>query len=194
MAITTIPSSGTTDGTNLVKLHSTTLSSAAATVSIDGFFTSDYDVYKIFVYNYENETDAKAAFWRVNVGGTAQSSGIYTSAGTYGRVNTSGTTGDGPIGNYNSYNQQYFSWVSGHNVGTNFSKMTSEMIIFNPLQTHSFKDIHYKIAYEGNSNVLYNENFTCKVQTTSALSGFTFLPDSGGNIETGTFTLYGVRT
>ena len=48
-AITALPAAISTG--SLVKLHSSSISSDTASVSIDGHFTSDYDVYKFIVYD-----------------------------------------------------------------------------------------------------------------------------------------------
>jgi hypothetical protein len=184
---------GTVSGAGgLVKLHSTTLSSEASSVSIDGHFTSAYDVYQLHVYNYENATDNQAAFWRANVGGTAQASAIYLSSGNGLTTTTSDATAASAIGTYDAYNQQYFTWQVTQNTGTDLSKTNSIITIFNPLDTTHNKTIHYHVSYEPDSTYINAyEHFAVKVRTNSALSGLTFLAASG-NINSGTFTLYGV--
>ena len=184
---------GTISGAGgLVKLHSTTLSSAASSVSIDGHFTSAYDVYQLHVYNYENATDNQAAFWRANVGGTAQASAIYLSSGNGMTTTDADASANSAIGVYDAYNQQYFTWQQTQNTGTDLSKTNSIITIFNPLDTTHNKTIHYNVSYEPNQTYINAyEHFAVKVRTNSALSGLTFLAASG-NISTGTFTLYGV--
>ena len=109
-AVTALPAAIETG--SLVKLHSTSISSDTASVSIDGHFTSDYDIYKFIVYDYTNATDDQAIFFRANVGGSAQSSGIYFSTGQYSYVNTSNSPSSGDFGTYSAYNQQYFGGIS----------------------------------------------------------------------------------
>ena len=189
-AVTALPAAITTG--SLVKLHSSSISSDTASVSIDGHFTSDYDIYKFIVYDYTHATDNTAAFFRVNVGGSAQSSGIYWSAGLYANTNGSGNTTDGNFGTYSNYNQQYFGWVQSLNNVGDGARFAAELTLFNPLQTTKAKDIHYKVSYQGNNDDLYKEDAVIKITTTSALSGLTFLPSSG-NIANGEFVLYGVK-
>ena len=189
-AITALPAAISTG--SLVKLHSTSISSDTASVSIDGHFTSDYDIYKFIVYDLAHSSDDKAAFFRVNVGGSAQSSGIYWAAGQYSTTNGSGTSSDGHLGTYSGYDQQYFGWVSSLNNVGNAARFAAELTLFNPLQTTKHKDIHYKNSYQGNNDNLYREDVVVKVTTTSAISGLTFLASSG-NIANGEFVLYGVK-
>jgi len=189
-SVTSLPAA--IDVGSLIKLHSTSISSDTASVSIDGHFTSDYDIYKFIVYDYTNTTDNQPVFFRANVGGSAQSSGIYFSTGQYSNVDTGATSSSGHFGTYSSYNQQYFSWVSAMNNSGNEARFTSELTLFNPLQTTKHKDFHYKSSYEGNDTDLYNEDVAGKIRTTSAVSGLTFLAGSG-DIANGEFVLYGVK-
>jgi len=188
--VTALPAAISTG--SLVKLHSTSISSDTASVSIDGHFTSDYDIYKFIVYDLAHSSDDKAAYFRVNVGGSAQSTGIYWSSGQYSNTNGSGNSTDGNLGTYSAYDQQYFGWVqSQNNVGIG-ARFAAELTLFNPLQTTKAKDIHYKNSYQGNDDSLYREDVVIKITTTSAISGLTFLASSG-NIANGEFVLYGVK-
>jgi hypothetical protein len=189
-SITALPAAIPTGA--MVKLHSTSISSDTSSVSIDGHFTSDYDIYKFIVYDYINATDNQAIFFRANVGGSAQSSGIYFSGGQYSQTNTSNAHSNGSFGTYNAYNQQYFSWVSTLNNSGNDAIFVSEITLFNPLQTTKHKDFQYKSSYEGNSTDFFKEDVAGKIRTTSAVSGLTFIPASG-NISKGEFVLLGVK-
>ena len=177
---------------DFVKIHTTSVSSDVSSVSIDGHFSSTYDIYKFVVYDYINATDNQAVFLRANVGGSAQSSGIYFSTGQYSKVTTSDSPSSGHFGTYDGYNQQYFSWVAAMNNSGNNAVFVSEITLFNPLQTTKHKDFHHKSSYEANSSDLYNEDVTGKITTTSAVTGLTFLSASG-NISKGEFVLYGVK-
>ena len=117
---------------------------------------------------------------------------MYISTGTGVRTSTSNSIQGSDFGTYNGYNQQYFSWVQSQNTGSSLSKFNAEVTIFNPLDTTHYKDFHYKCTYEGNNDPLFTESVGGKLATTSAVSGFTFLAASG-NLESGTFTLYGVK-
>ena len=189
-SITALPAAISTGA--MVKLHSTSISSDTSSVSIDGHFTSDYDIYKFIVYDYINATDNQAVFFRANVGGSAQSSGIYWSSGQHSNTNGSGASSDGNFGTYSNYNQQYFGWVAALNNVGNAGTFAAELTLFNPLQTTKHKDIHYKVSYQGNNDDLYREDVVVKVTTTSAVSGLTFIPASG-NISKGEFVLLGVK-
>jgi len=189
-AVTALPAAITTG--SLVKLHSSSISSDTASVSIDGHFTSDYDIYKFIVYDLAHASDDKAAYFRVNVGGSAQSSGIYWSAGLSVSTDGSGNSSDGNLGTYSNYNQQYFGWVQSLNNVGNAARFAAELTLFNPLQTTKHKDIHYRNSYQGNNDQLYSEDVVVKITTTSAISGLTFLASSG-NIANGEFVLYGVK-
>ena len=177
---------------DFVKIHTTSVSSEVSSVSIDGHFSSTYDIYKFVVYDYINATDNQAVFFRANVGGSAQASGLYFSTGQYSQVTTSASPTSSHFGTYSGYNQQYFSWVSSLNNSGNSAVFVAEITLFNPLQTTKHKDYHYKSSYEGNNTDLFNENVAGKITTTSAVSGLTFLSASG-NISKGEFVLYGVK-
>ena len=67
MAITTIPSSGTTDGTNLVILNHTTVDGTTATVDFDNtLVTSTYDNYYVIGANVLPATDNVTARFQLS--------------------------------------------------------------------------------------------------------------------------------
>ena len=146
----------------------------------------------ITVSSLEKLIHGKAVFFRANIGGSAQASGLYFSTGQYSQVTTSASPTSSHFGTYSGYNQQYFSWVSSLNNSGNSAVFVAEITLFNPLQTTKHKDYHYKSSYEGNNTDLFNENVSGKITTTSAVSGLTFLSASG-NISKGEFVLYGVK-
>jgi hypothetical protein len=85
-------------GKDFEKLSSTT-PSAANTFSIDGFFTSDYDIYKIYVIGVSGSSMSNTRVsMRVNVSGTAQTGSNYyhhTNIASGNSVNGNWSNGSG---------------------------------------------------------------------------------------------------
>jgi len=174
-------------GGDMVLLSSTT-PSAANTFSIDGHFTSDYDIYKIYAIGMSGSgmSNTRLSF-RVNVGGTAQTGGSYY----FQTVNSSKTTlavwADNTGGT--SADLGYVHSSSGSTKQGNL-----EMTIFRPLGTDVTGMLHEMLAWDnGTDGGKYMGSTFYNVAT--AISGITLGVGAfgSGNIEADRILVYGMK-
>ena len=182
---------------NLVLLHTTDVTSDVSEVDIDGFFSSDYRNYKIIISNLKIDTDAQVIRLRVNVGGSAfTTTGGYPTIGRYSRMKSDNTKSDSnQMGNYSTYAWSFLTWTNTIPNSGDRQGVHSELLLTNPLDTSNYKAIYRTTNYIGkDSSNTYNLQETANtfVNTTSALSGIKFYPNSG-NISNGNFKLYGIK-
>jgi len=181
------PSWGTVSS-DYVKLATVTANGSSSGVSIDGYFTSDYDYYELVGYNIISTSNANLR-GRVNVGGSSQSGSNYDHATIVPYRNSSnGNAHD----NFGGWKDQDFR-ICYNSVGTSLTNPGFlNMQIFNPLSTASVKAINYQMrAADGSSQEVGTTFGGARYDATSAISGLTLFPNNG-NIS-GTFKLYGVK-
>ena len=171
-----------------VKLSSTT-PSAANTMSIDGFFTSDYDVYKIYAIGMSGSSMSNTRIsMRVNVGGSAQ-----TGSNHYYHTNIQ--TGSSANGNWsNSTGQGYSDVGYAHNSSGSTAQAQLELTIFRPLATDMTSILQNGVfADNGTGWGRYSGFTTWKVAT--AISGITLGVGAfgSGNIEADRILVYGLK-
>ena len=172
---------------DFVKLASTTTSSASS-VSFDGYFSSTYDNYIIYVNGYGCATFGSVPyirFRRSNADVTATnyrwiSSRARRSSGSSGIETGDSGWDDTKIGLSQDMSN---ATVTRHNY---------IIQIPNPLST----DVYPSIIFDGHSTNNDNSDYYRRIgfgrlTSTGALSGITFYQDSG-NIA-GTFKLYGIK-
>ena len=169
-------------------LLSSTTPSAANTFSIDGHFTSDYDIYKIYAIGMSGSSMSNTRLsFRVNVSGTAQTGGSYyfqtvNSSKTTLAVwadNTGGTSAD--LGYIHSSTG---STKQGH----------LEMTIFRPLGTDVTGMFHEMLAWDnGTDGGKYMGSTFYNVAT--AISGITLGCGAfgSGNLEADRILVYGMK-
>ena len=175
-------------GGDFIKLSSTT-PSAANTLSIDGFFTSDYDVYKIYVIGISGSSMSNTRVsMRVNVGGSAQ-----TGSNHYYHTNIQ--TGSSINGNWsNSTGQGYSDLGYAHNSSGSTAQAQLELTIFRPLATDMTSILQNGVfADNGTGWGRYSGFTTWKVAT--AISGITLGVGAfgSGNIEADRILVYGLK-
>ena len=171
-----------------VKLSSTT-PSAANTFSIDGHFTSDYDIYKIYVIGVSGSSMSNTRVsMRVNVSGSAQTGSNYyhhtnISAGTSINANWSNgsTSTDADIG-------------YAHNSTGSTAQAHFELTIFRPLATDKTGILNDGIAADNGADWGRYSGFTVW-NVATAISGITLgCGDFGsGNIEADRILVYGLK-
>ena len=183
---------------DFVRLATTTLTSATSAVSFDGYFTSNYDTYKLYVNGGETTADC-AVRVRIRISNADKTdSTYYWGANRYATSSigsaSEGIGSDGAISTYISLssNDSATSQESDANKLFNY-----EITIFNPLKTG-----HKSIYFTGTGcDTLGNNNYdfrhwdsgggTYEGETT-AWSGITIYP-STGNFDSGTYVLYGLK-
>jgi hypothetical protein len=166
---------------SLVKLAETTASNLAS-VSLNGFFTSDYDVYKIFIDGYYATVDGQYSVIRFATTGsyTVQTSS-YRNANARVRANTDIVTNDDA-----SYFQVHI--VSNSSTSTN----NGEITIYNPLKTSSYHTITGLIQHWNGTGSLNSSSFSGSWDNTTAVTGIQFSASSG-NIYANKIRLYGIK-
>lgn len=194
MAITTIPSSGTTDGTNLVKISSTSISSGSSSVE----FTSGIDsTYKIHVFKFVNvhatSNDANFTFRASTDGGSTY--GIATTSNfANGYSQESGTANVWTSESAHDSHANTGDVQIGRALGADNDQSNNiEMWLYDwSGTTHTKKFNAFGI---GDHQIDYSlSTFTAGyVNTTSAIDAIKFSP-SAGNFDSGDIILYGVRT
>ena len=173
---------------NTVKLVDTSASNASS-VDVDGFFTSDYDTYILYLHGLYNQTSAgNAIYARLNTGGSTITTSTYQSAAKGRYVESSG---QGDL-NFDYWNTDYIrvTYNSGNTLATaSFVQIT----ISNPLDTSTPKKITWQET--GNMNTTQYEYVGGGGQNTgtAALSGINIYGNSQ-NINVQKVLLYGVRS
>jgi hypothetical protein len=184
-AITALPAAVTTG--SYVKLHSTTMSTAAATVDIDGYFSSDYDAYEVIGMNVKGTDNNEYLSMRVITSGGAQASSQSSILPGW-NVHSSGSTTET---NYaKGANRFYLYKMAPHQ-----SSMFRLLITF-PLKTDEHKCY---ICHSGGEDYISGaDNQSLRIssgryEADTALTGLRFLTGNDSNLTTGTFTMYGIK-
>ena len=183
------PSWGTVSS-DFVKLATTTVSSAVSSVSFDGLFTSDYNVYKIFISDWNNANhDWKKMNFRF--GNSQYTSSNYDWIARYVYVNTSSNANS--TGTEYGTNSNYLPLL-WWGVGTSH-QCNIEITIQNPLSTSRTKHYNFQAGSHDNGNTAHYFNGTGRLDanTGTAMSGVTFYANGGHNTTSGIFTMYGLK-
>ena len=169
---------------SLVKIAETTVSSAVASVTLTGI-DSTYDVYMVRFNNVAPETDATNLRVRFTVSGTPDSSSNYDRA--LKKLNASSS-----FGNTSSTNQDHLR-TSSAGIGTGTSEVDNGILYlfnFNNASEYSFITVEETLF---SSAETHSGNQGGGVLTVAqACDGIQFLMSSG-NIDGGTFKLYGLK-
>ena len=144
---------------------------------------STFDVFKILINNLQCDTDVEDLKCRVTESGTANTTANYDRASKLLRAGAS-------FGNQSATNET--SWDLGTNIGTGTGEgMQVLMYIFNANNSSEFT-FHTKENIEFNSTPeLLGQQGGGVFTSTSSVDGLNFFMDSG-NIDSGTFKLYGL--
>jgi len=175
-----------TVSSDFVRLASLTQTSEVQSVSIDGYFTSDYDVYKLYLMG--GRADGNKFQVQVNHSGTAQTSASYQYMATYNDL----TTGNTPsVSTSHSINDTQFR--IGWQDDTANRRLNAELIILDPLNTERYKAIFYKgSSFQG--SYWYQVDGFAQYESTTALSGITLKGHSSSfNIGFDHAYLYGLK-
>jgi hypothetical protein len=180
-----------TVSSDFVKLATGTISSSTASISFDGYFTSDYNIYKFFWYNCRpvtnNGSQFAMRFRRSNADVTASSYKSMIGGGYKGSSTETFSGGGIWNGSYMQLNQTTY-WISD----TNYN-FCGDLTLYDPLGTSLYKSITFNTLGEYEDTYWYAGAGSGTLKdNTNALSGFTFLM-SNSNISSGKFVLYGVK-
>jgi len=170
-----------------VKLHSTTMSTGAANVDLDGYFSSTYNAYEVVGMNVKGTDENQYLSMRAITSAGAQASSMssilpewyVTSAGTSTEVNYS-----------KGGNRFYLFKMSPHQ-----SHMFRMLITF-PLKTdeHKLWICHSGGQdYAGGTDRQSMRISSGRYEVDTALTGVRFLTGNDTNLTSGTFTIYGIK-
>ena len=178
---------GTVTGTQgLVLLQTVTASDdATVTVGSSSLFTSTYKVYQIHVLNAHPATDSVEFRCRISTGGSVQTGSAYE----YTRRQT--IHSNSSITNRGSTSDALVPLAESLGNGANESH-SGILTLYNPTETTFTKNINFMGAGRDLSpNTALNTVAFSFEGNEFAIDGVQFFMNSG-NIESGTFKLYGV--
>tara|TARA_R110002020_G_scaffold458329_1_gene675686 strand:- start:25 stop:543 length:519 start_codon:yes stop_codon:yes gene_type:complete len=168
---------------SLIRIAQTTVSSGVSSVSLVGI-DSTYDVYKLIISGLEADTDSSTVQIRVTKSGTAQTDSEYDEAGkqlkAYNAFANNADTNDTEWG---------FNAI-GTTTGSVFN-LTAYLFNFADASEYSFATFE---ATTSDTTVDFRGNQNGGVHTVaSASDGINVFLSTGGNIDGGTLTLYGLK-
>ena len=183
---------GTVTGTpsDIVKLASTTVSSSVASVSLDGYFSSDYSHYKLC---WTRLTPVGGDTLRVRV---RQSNADMTGSIYRNCIFSYYTDGNG---SHTTYSSGYWNVDKGGiSYGDSVTNDSAEggsngyLYLYGALDSGDKFYISNEVHTRNDQYTIENPMHGCFINTTGTLSGITLLFNSN-NIASGTMTLYGIK-
>jgi len=182
------PSWGTVSS-DFVKLHTIGSTSGTSQVSVDGYFTSDYDIYELHVSNIQVSSSNKFHFG-FNLGGSLDTNAnVVIYALHYVDMTTGGTANESFTASTTD-NRVRSGWYSSSATSKGFAKIR----VYQPLATNaktcfwvegmSFDNTYYYTVVGGGFYVGSTSNPT---------TGISLLGHSGANITFDRATLYGLK-
>jgi hypothetical protein len=176
-------------GGGAMELLHTATGSNVTSININGYFTSDYDHYKLIysVYGATGNTDTQA---RIMQGGSVITADNYWFAGMAWYYDGSTSQASTNVG----FNTNKWGISSTDNTASSQYPTTGEMLFSNPLSTSQNTTMTTtSIGYNSGSppNAIRVWNYAGTYISTTATSGISFHYD-GGNIN-GTIRLYGIK-
>ena len=172
----------------------TVTASDDASVTLNGYFTSDYDVYRVYVVNARPATTYKVLGMRVRVSDADVTSGSYYGA-TTGNSRSSGANRADANGGWAETSAK-FSWAEGSPNDATFT-INGYVEIFNPLGTTSYKYYNWQFGRSADGSTptyFMTHSGSGYAATASALTGISFsMAGFTSNIDVGDFQLYGFK-
>jgi len=157
---------------------------SASSFNIEGIFSADYDIYKLFIWT-KNENNWNK--WRFLSGtNTVQSSSWYRSSGRYNKAQ-SGSNGTGDMNRWNEdhfYSHTY--WTSAQTAGA-----AGEYTFFDPFASDKPSWVHWK-GSEIDASWIYSVDQQGYYNDNMSLTGF-HLYAAGGNIDKVHYWVYGMK-
>jgi hypothetical protein len=174
-------------------LLSSTTPSDANTMSIDGHFTSDYDVYKIYVIGACGRSmSGNRLSVRFNVSGTAASSNDYTFVAANFYQNSS--TGFAPAMWTNAWQQTYMDVGYVTNATNSIARSDFEFTIYRPLDGNITNFQFDSMSWDGTGS-FGKYNGAGNRQSTDVISGISIAPYQfgSGTLEVDNILVYGLK-
>ena len=167
-------------------LLSTVTASNSSTVDIETTFDSTYDSYVIIATNVTPTADGAQFYLRMKIGGS-----YVTTAYNY-HITRSQSSSSSYAGSSND-NHEYIPLADG--TGSASSRSAGFNIsISNPTSTTFHKSVHwqgYSVVANGAESIAYASGVGHNTSSTAALTGIRIYLNTG-NVNSGTFRLYGI--
>jgi hypothetical protein len=190
-SLTNLPASGTT-----VLLHSNVLSSSSgnAGVNINGFFTTDYKIYKLYVYNFSLTGGVGASVQLISGGSRQNSNYRFINNASKNEYSTISNVSYGGWGsseiNISPSSGSGQDWGGGQD-GRSFLEVT----FYDPLNTSYYKTVDMNVGNNSNNNQVWSGRIFAEWRDTSAVTGIGIFGNSNTAIYSGTeFKLFGIKT
>jgi len=167
----------------LIQVATNTVTSSTAEVSLQGITTDD--VYMVTLLGVTPDTDNTSLYCYVAIDGTKQTGSNYN--GAFKRLKSNTTFSN------DSFTNASTGWITAHSLGTATSENGNSVIYcynFNNSSEYSF--LTFEHSYLNNSAVLEGRQGG-GVYTVAESHNSIYFEFIGGNIEAGTFTLYGLK-
>ena len=167
---------------SLIKIDEEIVSSAVASVTLTGI-DSTYDVYMVKINKLEGNTDVQDVHLRFTTSGTADTSSNYDRASKELRADTS-------FGNVSGVNS---SNVALGDIGTGTGEQLNAVLyLFNFNNASEYSFCTYETSYLTSTPNLRGRQGGAVLTVAQATDGVNLYMASG-NIDSGTFTLYGLK-
>jgi len=166
------------------RLASTGAGTTESTTDINGYFTSDYDIYKLYIVNLIASGNTTLQLQVAATGSyTVQTGSDYNTSQNYNSANAGGLAVNG----YNSTAQYELGHIGS---STNFPT-TTEIVMFKPTSTSKKKNFHsYQLGnYDGQR---YFQNSAGYWNSTTAITGIR-IKVASGTITYDNMHLYGIK-
>ena len=163
--------------------------SNVATVDLNGYFTSDYDVYIIYIDGLYGTVNDASTYFRFATGSYTVQTSNYRYSGAWASDNGAGTSNVSWAGTFNNGSEVNFTQGSSN---TSSNIVNSEIVIYNPLGS-AYTNFTMR-GYSPNGNLSYNTSLHSAGQwtDTTAVTGIRFFKSSG-NIYFRKARLYGIK-
>lgn len=170
-----------------------TSASNVASVDLNGYFTSDYDVYKIFLEGWyiHNAGNTRLSF-RYNTGSYTTQTTNYYSAFDSANINSSSVVEESGRGAWNTSTADFAFSTSGNN-STSQRRSVAELTLYNPRTTSYYKHSLTSCgAFADSSDYIYKMDGYQSWFNTTEVTGIRFLAATG-NITVNKIRLYGIK-
>lgn len=181
------PSWGTLSS-DYVKLGETGAVSNQASINLNGFFSSDYKVYKVFGYGVYGTNAGNGMGWKANTGAsyTTQSAAEYFYAAD-GFYRASGSNGNNSNHGW-SDNQCRIGWSGGGSDRENVFELT----FYEPQSTTEYKKYSFHTTGWDGSATLYSMTGGGSWRNSAAMTGINIFTYSG-NTYANNVVIYGIK-
>jgi hypothetical protein len=174
-------------GGSLVKLAETSASSISS-VDLNGYFTSDYDIYKVYIDGIVSNTNGNYLGLQFNTGSYTTQTTSYWSASASAYVgSTSGIS-------YTGSNNTNYIKLSDDFSSTSNRSGTIDLTVYNPLSTTYTKGVTFNFqGGEGSIDRTRDGAGGGIWNNTTAITGLHFFNNQGSTFSARKIRLYGIK-